>query len=564
MTRFENELTKPVNQLLVQAQQAADKLEQRKTLLTQDMSVDELVAQLQLLEEISEHLISANCLSDAAFSVDQENEDKSALLNKTTQVSSKIYQQTIYFTLTLQEHNKLDEYIKKLPRYKTFLRRLKEQQKHSLKEEQEQLISKKDENGSNKLIKIYDMITANYVFEIELEGKTKKCTRAEIQKLMTDENRSTRKKAKDSFYEQFGPDKHVLNEIYTALVADRVQEQEMRGYSTAIEARHQSNDITQEVYEALQNSADKHNKLFQEYIECKRQVLGYKEMRGYDINANIPGLPKGLNYQEATKHMIDVFANYADWMAQLATQIHQSKRVDAESRQHKRSGACSYETPPSEQPLIILNHQDDFNSLKTLAHETGHAIHNILTKNNSVLVANPPIVLAETASNLAELLIIEDARAHANKKEEIALLCDFLADAFGSISMQILYTKYEKWVHDNPESTLSQRCYYWKQLQENLLPNVKRTTSKDYGWISIPHLYQLPFYCYGYSFGILLAMALYKQATPQEIKEILEAGGSKKPHKLLSTYGYDITSEDFWDQGFMQLQLLVDRLNTLL
>jgi oligoendopeptidase F len=60
-----------------------------------------------------------------------------------------------------------------------------------------------------------------------------------------------------------------------------------------------------------------------------------------------------------------------------------------------------------------------------------------------------------------------------------------------------------------------------------------------------------------------MAMALHKQATPQEVKEILSAGASKKPQELLQTYGYDITSTAFWDEGFAQLQILVDRLRSL-
>ena len=88
-------------------------------------------------------------------------------------------------------------------------------------------------------------------------------------------------------------------------------------------------------------------------------------------------------------------------------------------------------------------------------------------------------------------------------------------------------------------------------------------------WSCIPHFYHTPFYCYAYSFGNLLALSLFqrykregKEFVPSYI-EILAAGGSKKPEKLLSEYGFDIGSTKFWQEGFDYVSNQVKTLSNL-
>ena len=561
MTRFSEALSKEIPGHLERAREATNQLLKQKKHLTKDITSEELAKQLDTYQEITHHLSAAHIRADAAFSTDQENEEKSKQLKQVIDQATQISQETIYFTLTLKDFGEtLKEHEQALPQYQTYLRQVREQAKHALKEEQEQLISTKDKYGSNAINKIYDMITGAYTYKIELNGEEHHLTRAELATHMQSTNRETRKKARDSFYEQYGPDKHVLNEMYTALTGDYLEEATMRGYEQPINIRHQQNDITSDVYESLKEATKKHLSLFREYVDLKRRILGYEEMHGYDLRANIKGLPEGLSYEQAVKQVLNIFADYAPWLEEHAKTTLRGERVDAHPRKNKRSGACCYEATPGDEPLLILNHQEDYESLKTLAHETGHAVHNQLAHKHNALTYQPPIVLAETASNTAEYLVFKHYLAQADKQQRQALLCDFLDDALASIPRQILYTEYEEWACAHPDATFSERCEQWKNLQEEQFPALKREEGADYGWVSIPHIYQLPFYCYGYSFGLLLSLSLVEQASPEEIKTFLEAGGSEQPEKLLAKSGYDITNEDFWSEGFSKLQALVDEL----
>ena len=565
MEQFSNELTQQTRTHLQEARQAADKLIKQKNQLTKHITSQELKEQLDTYAQLTHHLNAAHIRADAAYSVDQENEQKSQLLKQVIDQATKISQETTYFTLTLKEFGEtLKKHEQTLPTYRTYLRRVREQARHALTEEQEQLISTKDKYGSNAINKLYAMITGAYTYQLTINEETKELTRAELAVHLQSTNRETRKQARKSFYKEFDPDKHVLNEMYTALTGDYLEEAQLRSYQQPIDIRHQANDVTSDVYKSLKQATQDHLDVFRRYLDVKRRILGYKEMHGYDVRANIPGLPEGLAYPEAVKHVLSIFGDYAPWLETHAKKTLSGGFVDAHPRKNKRSGACCYPATPGDDQLLILNHQEDYESLKTLAHETGHAVHNQLAHKHNALTYRPPIVLAETASNAAEYLLFKHYLAQASTSQRQALLCDFLDDALASIPAQILYTSFEEWAYAHPDATFSERCAHWRKLQEEQFPALVREEEVSYGWISIPHLYELPFYCYGYSFGLLVTLSLLEQATSAELKEVLEAGGSEQPQELLKRYGYDITSTAFWSKGFGKLEALVVELeNTL-
>jgi len=85
-------------------------------------------------------------------------------------------------------------------------------------------------------------------------------------------------------------------------------------------------------------------------------------------------------------------------------------------------------------------------------------------------------------------------------------------------------------------------------------------------WVSIPHIYQVPFYVYAYSFGQLLVLSLYKRFKEEgesfkpKYIQLLSAGGSEAPMKVLADAGVDPRKPEFWQGGFDVLTKLVDEL----
>ena len=139
------------------------------------------------------------------------------------------------------------------------------------------------------------------------------------------------------------------------------------------------------------------------------------------------------------------------------------------------------------------------------------------------------------------------------------MLSEKIDDMYATIMRQAFFTIFEVAAHEKigKGTTIDEISKtYLQNLKEQFDNSV--TVSEDFAieWSCIPHFYHTPFYCYAYSFGNLLALSLFqrykkegKDFVPSYIN-ILAAGGSKKPEKLLAEHGFDISSQKFWQEGF--------------
>lgn len=88
---------------------------------------------------------------------------------------------------------------------------------------------------------------------------------------------------------------------------------------------------------------------------------------------------------------------------------------------------------------------------------------------------------------------------------------------------------------------------------------------------AISHFIHSPFYCYAYSYGQLLVLALfglYKSGQCPDFVErytaFLGAGGSKSPSALIKSFGFDIQSETFWEIGMQEVRSMLEEFHALL
>jgi oligoendopeptidase F len=219
---------------------------------------------------------------------------------------------------------------------------------------------------------------------------------------------------------------------------------------------------------------------------------------------------------------------------------------------------------------VILNHTGTYEDMFTMAHELGHAVHDILAGKNSSLSFHPPLVLAESASTFAETLLFNAEIKEANKEQRIALISKRIDDMIVTIVSQMRYTHFEEQAHDmlsngvKPEEINK----LWVKLLKEDFPAIEFPES-SVQWTAIPHIYHSPFYCYSYAFGLLLVLSLYRRYEEEgdvfveKFKTLLEAGGSKPPAELLQELGYDITDEAFWGGGFSVIREYVAELRKL-
>jgi oligoendopeptidase F len=245
------------------------------------------------------------------------------------------------------------------------------------------------------------------------------------------------------------------------------------------------------------------------------------------------------------------------------------QHLDWAARKGKRSGAFCATATPAITPYVLMNFTGVFHDAFTLAHELGHAVHNLLASGKSILIQSAPLPLAELASVFAENLVYDSLLTDTSSLDQQGLIMTQIDGMYATIQRQAFFTIFERKAHqavDEGATTSDLSSVYYDDLVTQFGKAVEVDEEFQYEWTYIPHFYHTPFYTYAYSFGNLLALALYqtykREGHPFVAKflDLLASGGSERPSTLLQRQDIDITSRQFWQQGF---QYIIDRLDFL-
>ena len=243
---------------------------------------------------------------------------------------------------------------------------------------------------------------------------------------------------------------------------------------------------------------------------------------------------------------------------------------------NKRGGAFAASTVASANPFVFLNYMGDTRDLTTLAHELGHGIHMYLSgKENGLFALYTPLTTAEMASTFAEMLVFQDLMAAEDDKEvKLSMLTEKIEDTFATVFRQISMNRFEDKMHkarrSEGELTAERFNELWLETQRDMFGD-SVTITEEYGcwWSYVPHFLQAPGYVYAYSFGELLVLALYKlyqeegePFVPKYI-DLLAAGDSDYPDRLLAQIGVDINDPGFWQKGIDVIQEWVGQAESL-
>jgi len=228
---------------------------------------------------------------------------------------------------------------------------------------------------------------------------------------------------------------------------------------------------------------------------------------------------------------------------------------------------------PNLTPWVLMNYQGRADDVATLAHELGHAIHSMMASDHGLFTFHSSLPLAETASTFSEMLLVD---LMLEQESDEAVLRDILFrqvdDNYATIMRQAFFALFERQAHEMVKEGASVdelAVAYMENLRTQFGEAVELSDEFRWEWISIPHIYEVPFYVYAYSFGQLLVLSLYQQfkeegeAFKPRYLKILSAGGSDAPANVLSEAGIDIHSAEFWQGGYDVIAGLVEQLEAI-
>lgn len=272
--------------------------------------------------------------------------------------------------------------------------------------------------------------------------------------------------------------------------------------------------------------------------------------------------------------VLEAYRGFSPELADLAERVVHEHHIDARTRPGKIGGAYCYSVVPSMTPYVLLNFTGEARDIATMAHELGHAVHGMLASKHSMFTFHSTLPLAETASVFGER-ILSDAlmNQERDKKVRQALLLNQLDDIYATVLRQAYFVQFENQAHEmiaHGATVKDLAKTYLAEVRQQFGKGIKVPEEFQWEWLTIPHIFASPFYCYAYSFGNLLVLALYRMYQNEgasfvpKYLDLLSTGGSESPQTILAKVGADMASESCWQSGFDTISEMVNQLERTL
>ncbi len=568
-----------VEALLGQLEESVAAFESLREELSAQMDPAKLIDAMQQYEDINTQAYRLFAYGSLWFSSDTQSPDALTYTNRMTQLHAEIGNRMLFFELWWKglDDEEAEALLPDAGAYADFRHYLLDMRltkPHMLEESSERIINLKNTNGPSALTTIYSMLTNRLEFELEVDGELKQMTREEVMAHAYSADPDMRAAAYQCLYKVYEEEAPILAQIYINLVRDWHNENvTLRSYESPIAVRNLSNDIPYEAVQALLEVARRNAPLFQRYFTLKAKWLGVEKLRRYDIYAPLMESSRDVPYDDAVDLVLETFNRFDLDFASKAQRVFDDNHVDSEVRKGKRAGAFCATVMPSITPYVLLNYTNKVRDVATIAHELGHAVHSMMAEDHSILTQHSSLPLAETASVFAEMVMNEQLLAE--EKDPLVrreILASSVDDIYATVMRQAFFTIFEEDAHkaiqENASPQELERLYF-ENLQEQFGDSVELSDEFKFEWVSIPHIYQAPFYCYAYSFGQLLVLSLFRRyqqegdAFKPGYMRLLARGGSARPQEILAEAGIDMTDPDFWQAGFDVIRDMIDELEAM-
>lgn len=388
------------------------------------------------------------------------------------------------------------------------------------------------------------------------EGKEVELTHGNYIQFLESPNREVRERAFKAVYDTYGKQKNTLAATLNANVNKNIFYSRVRKYPSVLEMALYGDNIQKEVYTNLIDTIHESLPLLHRYMELRKKLMGVDELHMYDLFAPLVEEYKwDITYEEAKQMTKEGLAPLGeDYLSSLQAG-YDNGWIDVYENENKRTGAYSWGAYGTH-PYVLLNHKDNLNSMFTLAHEMGHALHSYYSDNAlKYRDAQYTIFLAEVASTTNEALLMDYLLKNAKDPKQKMYLLTYYADQFRTtVFRQTMFAEFEKIVHERAESGESLTPQDLSDIYYEL--NMKyhgkgMQVDKEIGmeWARIPHFYN-SFYVYKYATGFSAATSFSKQILEEGQPAVdrylgfLKSGGSDYSINILKKAGVDMSSPE--------------------
>lgn len=516
---------------------------------------------LDIIMEVDRKLTKLYTYAHLRHDEDIANSDNKKRYEQIVLFAHRFSEETSWFVpelLALPE-SQFKEYLHSptLSAYHFHLEKIARTKKHTLSLENEKLLAMSGQalQTAYKAFNAINNVDFKFGSVLDKNGEEKQITHGSYGVFIRDQDRVLRENAFKKYHEVFKSYEHTLIELLTGQVQNHVFNMKARHFSSSLEAALYPKNIDTSVYRALIDAVNDNLSPLHDYMAFRKEMLKVDELHLYDMYVPLTKeLDIQMPYLEAEDIIIESVSTLGQEYQDLLRKGFKEQRwVDRYENKNKRSGAYSSGCYDS-MPYILMNYKEQLRDVFTLAHEAGHSMHSLYSKNSQPYhYSEYPIFLAEVASTFNEDLLTRLMLQRCKSADEkIFLLNQKLEDIRGTLFRQTMFAEFELLIHEKTEQAIPLTTdmlkeEYRKLNQKYFGSSVMIDNEIDIEWARIPHFYY-NFYVFQYATGISAALALSErvvQGGPAErdaYLNFLRGGSSRYPIEMLKLAGIDMSS----------------------
>ncbi|WP_342555297.1 oligoendopeptidase F [Paenibacillus sp. FSL R7-0652] len=465
----------------------------------------------------------------------------------------------------------------KLAAYTFTLEEMKREKAHVLSQAEEALLAQVG-NLSQAPQTIFSMLNnADLKFpRIQDEhGNEVELTHGSYIQFLENPNREVRERAFKAVYETYAKQKNTIAAALNANVTKNMFYANVRKYPSVMEMSLYGDNIPTDVYTNLVDTIHESLPLLHRYMDLRKKLLGVDQLHMYDLFAPLVDEYKmDITYDEAKKTVKEGLAPLGKDYADALQSGYDNRWIDVYENENKRSGAYAWGAYGTH-PYVLLNHKDNLNSMFTLAHEMGHALHSYYSDTTlPYRDAQYTIFLAEVASTTNEALLMDYMLNKSTDPKEKLYLLTYYADQFRTtVFRQTMFAEFEKIIHERAEQgealtpQLLSEIYYDLNVQYHG-KNMVVDKDIEMEWARIPHFYN-SFYVYKYATGFSAATSFSKQILEEGQPAVdrylgfLKSGGSDYSINILKKAGVDMSTPQPIREAMSVFKELIEQMEQL-
>lgn len=464
-----------------------------------------------------------------------------------------------------------------LATYRRPIERVRRRRAHILSPECEALLANAGEmaDSPDAIFGVFHNADLRFPAVTDGAGAEQPLTDATFVPLLQSGDRTLRRNTFETYYATLGGYRNTLAATLDAQFKQLRFFANARRYPSTLDAALDATEVPVSVYDSLIESVHANLDKMYRYVALRRRLLGADELHMYDVYTPIvPDVAEKIPFEQAKATVLDALAVLGEDYTAMLREGFDHRWLDVYPNVGKRGGAYSSGNSYPH-PYVLLNHKDNLDSMFTLAHEMGHALHSYHScKYQPVNTAAYVIFVAEVASTCNEVLLMRHLLGKTTDKKQRAYLINHFLDQFkGTVYRQTMFAEFEKIMGEmnGAGEALTADALSEKYLALNKLyfgPDMVSDDGIALEWARIPHFfynYYVFQYATGFSAAVAIANRILAEGEPAvaDYKKFLSSGGSADPISLLKIAGVDMSTPKPVNDALALFGELIDEMEQL-